>query len=197
MLMDNVTGIILSGGKSSRMGMDKGLAGLNGKALVTYSIDILSSITAKIFISSNNPSYEKFGLPVIRDIYPEIGPMGGICSCLLNTSTDFNLVLSSDMPFMKPELYLHLLACDGDSQVILPSFDGIHPEPMCGIYHRSILPDMRKFIMKGNYKLPDLFKTIRFKMIHITPEMDLFSEDMMININTLHDLAKAEKQLNK
>jgi molybdopterin-guanine dinucleotide biosynthesis protein A len=190
---DKVTGIILAGGKSSRMGLDKGLAMLAGSPLAAYPIRTLTVQTYRIIISSNNTEYAKFGFPVVPDLFPEIGPMGGLYSCLVNSYTETNLVLSCDMPFIKPELFSFLLENSADNQIVLPSFDGIHPEPMCGIYRKGILPLMEKFLEKGNYKLPDLFKEINFRMIPLTPELEFNSRAMLMNINTLEDLHQAEK----
>jgi len=86
---NKITGIILAGGKSSRMGMDKGFCALNGKPMVQYAIDILEQTCDSIIICSNNSDYELFDLPVIPDIIKDIGPMGGIYSGLKNSKTQW------------------------------------------------------------------------------------------------------------
>ncbi|HPG34509.1 MAG TPA: molybdenum cofactor guanylyltransferase, partial [Lentimicrobium sp.] len=72
-----ITGIVLAGGKSTRMGTDKGLMIFQGKPLVMYSIDLLSMFCGRILISSNNPEYAKFGYEIIADELPGAGPMAG------------------------------------------------------------------------------------------------------------------------
>lgn len=175
------------------MGTEKGLALLAGKPLIAYSIDTLSALAERIMISGNPGIYKSFGLMAISDVYPGIGPMGGIYSCLQKSETDINLVLPCDMPSIKPELFRFLLEQRGDAQVVLPSFDSVHPEPMCGIYMKELLPLMEQFIGNRNYKLPELFRTIRFRMIEIKPESGLLPEPATCNINTPEDLFAAEE----
>jgi molybdopterin-guanine dinucleotide biosynthesis protein A len=78
-----LSGIILAGGKSSRMGQDKGLMLFRGKQMVQYSIELLNLFTSQILISSNNQEYNQFGFPVVSDIYKECGPIGGLHAAVL------------------------------------------------------------------------------------------------------------------
>jgi len=77
-----ITGIILAGGKSSRMGKDKGWVLFRKKPLIDYAVELLGGICQSIVISANNSAYDKLGLPVYHDIIPDSGPMGGIYTCL-------------------------------------------------------------------------------------------------------------------
>ncbi len=81
------TGIILAGGKSSRMGEDKGLVLLNGKPMIQYVIEALKGVVSDIIIISNNASYNKFGIPVYPDIIKDKGPVGGIFTGLHHSKT--------------------------------------------------------------------------------------------------------------
>lgn len=193
--LNNTTGVVLAGGISSRMGKDKGLMNLNGHALVEYAVDILKTITGELLISTNNPGYSSFGFPLVEDLVMDIGPMGGVYSCLKSSPTEKNIIIACDMPFVKPGLFNYLLDNMEDELVVLPSKDGIYPEPMCGIYKKEILPTMEEFIHKGNYKLPDLFRKIPFKMITITGEMEFYSEEMFMNINSMEDLQGANNYM--
>ena len=77
---------ILAGGKSRRMGTDKGIISFNGKAMVQYSIDKANQLSDRVTIISNNLAYKEFGVSVVKDIVPNIGPIGGVYTCLLYTS---------------------------------------------------------------------------------------------------------------
>jgi molybdenum cofactor guanylyltransferase len=79
-----ITGIILAGGQSSRMGTDKAMLQIDGKTLMERAIEICKPICHEILISSNNPKHENFGFTVIPDEIKNCGPMGGIYSCLKN-----------------------------------------------------------------------------------------------------------------
>ena len=76
----DITGIILSGGKSLRMGQDKGLMSLDGKFMIEHVIDHIKPLCKQILISANQEEYHKFGYPVVRDEIKDIGPAGGIVS---------------------------------------------------------------------------------------------------------------------
>ena len=104
-----ITGVILAGGKSSRMGTDKGLLELNGKPLIQYAIDTLKSIGLEIIIISNNSDYEQFGFPVYPDIIPDKGPIGGVYTALSYSSTEKNLIVSCDTPFLSKKLLNYLI----------------------------------------------------------------------------------------
>ena len=86
------TGIILAGGKSERMGTDKGMVKFRNKFLVEYPLEALKPSCPTILISSNNDDYRIFGYPIIQDLVSDTGPMGGIYSCLLNSESHYNLV---------------------------------------------------------------------------------------------------------
>ena len=118
----DTTGIILAGGKSSRMGADKGLLELGGKPLITYAFQALSGLCTTILISSSSEAYHSFGYQVIEDVFPGIGPMGGIYSALGKSKTEKNLILSCDLPFASKELMSYILQNSDVHQVAVPWF---------------------------------------------------------------------------
>ena len=177
-----VTGIILAGGNSSRMGFDKGLADFRGKQLVQYSIDTLQCICSQIIISTNSSSYDQLGFPVQSDILPGAGPMGGIYSSLLYSNTDHNLVLSCDTPFVTTALMVQILHNAEGYQVVLPSSKPGYMEPLIGYYHKNNTTAMLGFIDRGNVKLIDYIETTFYRVIPVYGDPDQF-----ININTPED----------
>ena len=86
----SLTAIILSGGKSTRMGQDKGLMEIKGKPMIQYVIDNITPVCSQIIISANQDEYKKFGYPVINDNIMDTGPAGGIGSSLPLSSNDKN-----------------------------------------------------------------------------------------------------------
>ena len=88
---NNITGIILAGGKSSRMGSDKGFLKLNDKRFVLYSIEALKPLVSEILIVSDNENYDTFGYKRIEDIIKNSGPVAGIYSGLKASKTEYNL----------------------------------------------------------------------------------------------------------
>ena len=191
-----VTGIILAGGKSARMGADKGLQELCGKALISYAIQSLSETCNTIIISTSSDAYLSFGLKTIPDEIPGIGPMGGIYSALKQSKTERTLVLSCDLPFVSKELLSFILKNAEGYQVAVPWQGNQHYEPLCGFYNLSVLEQMNAFIEKGNYKLPDLFEEIIINKLVIHNILDSYSENLFLNVNSKHDLATAENLMN-
>jgi molybdenum cofactor guanylyltransferase len=191
-----VTGIILAGGKSSRMGSDKGLLEIAGKKLIEIAIANLSELCSRILISSNSDLYNSFELEVVPDTLPGIGPMGGIYSALKRSSTDKNLVLSVDLPFVNEGLLNHLVSGSANFQVAVPWSGGEYFEPLCACYDLSVLPLMEQFIQSGNFKLPDLFRQVTINPLVISEQCDFFHSSLFFNINTKTDLLSARNLMN-
>ena len=105
---DNITGIILAGGRGSRLGFDKGLLLDNGITLIERAINVLSGHCNKLIISSNNLEYNKFGIERVPDILEKNGPMMGIYSSLIASTTKHNLVLAVDNIFVDAALFTTL-----------------------------------------------------------------------------------------
>ncbi len=95
-----VTGVVLAGGRSSRMGQDKSLMLFNGRPLISYAIDTLRQVCDQVVISANQSVYEFTGCTVWPDIMPFQAPMIGIYSCLKRSKTYWNFFLSCDMPLV-------------------------------------------------------------------------------------------------
>ena len=123
--MITIAGIILAGGKSTRMGEDKGLIFFNGKRLVEYSIDLLRNYCNRVIISSNNKAYREFGFPVVKDIISGIGPISGVTSALKNSPGEWNFILACDLPFLNGQLLDRLLNARGNSMGVVPVHHGL------------------------------------------------------------------------
>jgi len=187
MNQEAVTGIILAGGASRRMGEDKGLCHFNGKQLVSYSIEVLAPICDKIIISSNNPEqYRKFGYPVVEDEIRDIGPIGGICSSLKHSNTEKNLIVSCDTPFLNRDSLIHILSESKGFEIVIPQHENLWYEPLAGYYSRSIIPKLEKAIENRDYKLINLFSKVKFQAISTTLLPGL--GDQYRNMNTPEDL---------
>lgn len=192
-----VTGIILAGGKSSRMGTDKGLQLLCGKPMISYTIEALTGLCSQIIISSSSNAYAGFGFNIVADEFPGIGPMGGIYSSLKQSTSTKNLILSCDLPLVTHQLMEYILQQGEKYEVAVPWEGGSHYEPLCGFYNRSVINKLKSFIEKGNYKLPDLFKEININQLIINEKSAVHQPNLFLNVNTSADLLKAEFFMNK
>ena len=189
----DITGIVLAGGKSSRMGTDKSLMILNGKTLIQQAIDILHPLCGKVVISSNDNKFDFTGCEVWPDEYPIQAPLIGIYSCLKRSSTDINLVLSCDMPNVNVELLSFMLNNLNSYETVVPEHNNLL-EPLCGIYRKSVLPVLEDTIKNSNYKLMELLKKTSALYLEIKPEHTFYTKDLFVNINTKEDFNKLQNK---
>ena len=192
---EEITGIILAGGKSRRMGKDKGLCTFNGKALVEYAIGTLKPLCGHLLISANyHPEkYNAYGIPVVADEIREIGPMGGIYTGLKHSETQHNLILSCDTPFVGTLLFKHLLSQVENEQVVAPAHHKFLIEPLSAYYATNIISTVQDAINKKDYKLINLFRQVRFKSVPVDTMISFYNENYFLNINRPSDLENAEK----
>lgn len=190
---NTINGYILAGGRSSRMGTDKGLLILNGKAIVQKIIDQLQPAVDKTVIVSNNADYEKFGLDVIPDLIKDKGPAGGIHAALSNTDSDQIFVVSCDMPNITTNAIQYIVEQASHSQITLALAHG-KTEPLFGVYSKESLPIWQKLIEEGMIKLQEMVTHFELMQINIENN-ELFNDLLFLNINDKNDFQKALKQL--
>lgn len=181
--MSQPTAIILAGGKSSRMGQDKGIMLFNGKSMIQHVIDAVLPLTNRIIIISNNEDYQQFGFPVFPDTYPDKGPLGGIITGLSHSQSELNWILSCDTPNLTTSLLRELMNNTEDESVQLTSaYDKIHP--LIGTYHQSALNPLKEQLALSNLKLLVALKAVDLKYF----DAGHFEEGTFNNINTPEDL---------
>ncbi len=182
------TGIILAGGKSRRMGTDKGLLLFRGKPLVQYSIELLNKFCSRILISSNNPEYNSFGYELVGDQLAGAGPMAGIAACLAQSSTEVNLVLSCDMPLVDPVIFQMLLKLSDDYTFVIPLDSQERVEPLCGVYKKDSLLIMHKLLSLQSFRMTELFRHAPALMVGPEEYPVPFHDKWFMNVNTMSDL---------
>jgi molybdenum cofactor guanylyltransferase len=184
-----ITGYILAGGKSSRMGTDKGLMQLNDKHLIEYSIEKLKAVFNKVVIVSNNPEYKKLGLEVIPDELLDIGPAGGIYTALAHSATTHNFITSCDMPFITPEA-INFMISNLDSSIVIPNQGKL--EPLFAVYATSCKTKWLQLVQQGIVKLQELITHFPCNRINIANH-PLFNESFFMNINNREEFLRATR----
>ena len=180
------TGIILAGGKSSRMGQDKGLLEFQGKRLVEYSIELLKPLCSELLISVNQAGYKQFGIERIADQYKNCGPVGGLHAALNASSNEWNLVISCDTPFLNRELFDLLLKNQQDQMAVIPSHStGI--EPLAALYHRNMALFFEQKIKEQDLKLHCILKNEKVKMVDVSGLLVKYPK-LFSNLNSPEDL---------
>ena len=185
-----ITGIILSGGKSRRMGKEKGLCHFRGKALIVYAIETLQPLCDELIISANNKldEYQLFDFQVVSDEMAETGPIGGLFSCLKQSSNSIHLVISCDTPFVTQHVYLELLKYSEDYQAVVPIHENGFIEPLSAVYHRSCLPIVQQQIGAGKFKMMDLLDRLNTKYVPIDSQIPGLKSSIFHNLNNPEDL---------
>jgi molybdenum cofactor guanylyltransferase len=155
-LARDFAGCVLAGGQSSRMGRDKALIELAGKHLIEHAVIKLKRVCTDVAISSSNPQLNAYA-PLVADVHPGCGPLGGMEAALLVTPCEWNLFLPVDVPFL-PTAYLfswlrsvELWRLQGMRAMIF-TVDGV-PQPTVAVVHRDLRPILTQAIERGEYKL--------------------------------------------
>lgn len=184
----DITAIILAGGKSSRMMEDKGLIYLHDKMMIEHIIERVIKITGNIMIITKNPAYRKFGYPCYADAVKDKGPLGGIYTGLINSSTKKNLVVGCDTPFLSENILTALIEKSKDEDVLITQHKG-KAEPLCAVYDRNCIPHFNTFLQQDKLKITDALSELKIVVINFDKE-DWIQKDSFANINTPEDLKK-------
>jgi molybdenum cofactor guanylyltransferase len=193
--VDPVTAFVLAGGKSSRMGQDKAFLQLGGCTLLSRALELATAAACGVWIVGSSAKFAAFG-PVIADVYPERGPLGGIHASLSQTDTDLNLVIAVDLPFLNPS-FLHYLisrARESHAVVVVPKASG-SLQPLCAVYRRSFAKIADRSLRAGRNKVDLLFSEVQTRVIEREElEQNGFAEEMFRNLNTLEDWTEARRR---
>ena len=188
---------ILAGGKSSRMGADKAFVVLHGRTLLEHALNLARTLTPDVTIVGAAPKFQRFG-PVVEDVFPGCGPLGGIHAALRSSRADLNLMLAVDVPFLPVELLGRLVAraeSNPEMMAIVPR-TGQGWQPLCAVYRRAFADAAEAAIRAGNYKIDALFTSVRVKAVE---EAELaewgVSPQVFCNVNTQQELAAANESL--
>ena len=177
------------------MGSEKGLLKLHGKSLIQYSIDALKEFCDEILICANKPGYESYGYPVLKDIYPDLGPIGGLFTGLSGSGSESNFILSCDMPFINPQTIFHLLSKREKSLASIPVHGKNLIEPLCAGYSKTILPALTMQIQNRDLKLMNLLKIVDVNWVKLDSGFEFYHPDLFFNVNDQDSLEIAESIL--
>jgi len=181
----NISGFILAGGKSHRMGTDKALLLFQGKPLLEHMIGLIAPLCDKVFISGQNSDYTGFSVEMIPDLNVNCGPIAGIFSALNYSDSDWNLLVSVDVPFVNEELFHLLISNIGEYDCIIPQhISGV--EPLIALYNRRTLPVIEEMIKSGDYRLTNLLSKINTRYIDCSHLIQKHPR-LFMNINRIED----------
>lgn len=191
----NVTGFVLAGGKSSRMGTDKAILSLHGNTLLEQTKAILEQVCAKVFILGSRAPYGQFG-ECIEDIFVDCGPLGGIHAALSGSSTPYSLITAVDTPFINAEFFSYMIerALNSSAIVTAPRVGGV-VQPACAVFSRDFLPLAEAALKAGKYKVEPVFPRDRTLLL-TEADWGQFAKagEMFENLNTPEDFERAQQR---
>lgn len=187
-----ITGIILAGGKSSRMGSDKGFLELNGISFTQHIIETLKTLVDNIIIVSDAKDYDAFGYKRVEDRIKNAGPLAGVYSGLSHSKTDKNIIVSCDVPLINESLLKLLILNDDESTDIVQFENKQRTIPLIALYKKSCASKCLDFLKKGERRLTVVVNQLHTKTIEL-PEM---YQQNIKNINTPEELKNITDAVN-
>ena len=189
-----VTGVIQAGGKSTRMGGSaKALLELGGRRIVERVVEAVAPVVSELLIVTNTPElYAFLGLPMVADVYPDGGSLGGIYSGLKAAAGDAAFTVACDMPFLHPEVVRLVVERAESGDVVIPRVGG-QLEALHAAYAKSCLPHIEERLVAGRLKIVEFFPRVRVVEI---PEAEIARHRdpalVFMNVNTPDELERAE-----
>lgn len=195
-----VTGVILAGGQSRRMGKNKALMQLGDDSLIEHVIRRIRLVTDELLLVTNSPTeYTHLGVPMHSDILPGTGALGGIYTGLMHASHDAVLCVACDSPFLEPKLLAYLVSVLGEHDAVMPETFAHHNDTqitlqtLCAAYSKRCLPIIELMLRESELRVHALQERAHIK--HVSPEVwRRFDPDgiSFFNINTPQDFEKAD-----
>lgn len=193
----NITGIILAGGKSSRIGVNKALLKIGRKSIIESIISRISPIFPKIILITNYSDdfcfLKKNSISLFPDVIPGANSMGGIYSGLSHSKTRYNFLFACDMPFVNPELVSYMIKGIQGNDIVIPEGKTGY-EPLHAIYSKNCIEPFKELITKRDLKITNIFRYVKVKII-AQQEVSRFDPEgiAFFNVNTMADYNKIKE----
>jgi molybdenum cofactor guanylyltransferase len=190
--------IILSGGKSSRMGTNKALLKLNEKTTIERMVDSLKIYFDDIILVTNEmESYQFLGVKMVSDYYPGKGPLAGFHAGLMASDYDVNFITACDMPFISGELAATLVNMIDHHDALVPVING-KMQTLCGVFQKKNVTKIEECIENGRLPIKQLLDHLNVlyvteKELQAYTNIDL--ERVFFNMNHPHEYEEAKKWL--
>jgi molybdopterin-guanine dinucleotide biosynthesis protein A len=190
-----LTGIVLSGGESQRMGRNKALIELDGQTLIGRTLDKLARLCDELIISANEVElYAHLPARVIADVIPGRGALSGIHASLAGMRHERAVVVACDMPFLSLPLLRFMVAVAPGYDVVVPRL-GRYYEPLHAVYSASCIAPIEQLLAAGPQRIIRLFERVRVREV-TEDQVHLFGAELsFVNVNTPEDWNEAQRLL--
>ncbi|MEW6719350.1 MAG: formate dehydrogenase accessory sulfurtransferase FdhD [Thermodesulfobacteriota bacterium] len=190
-----VTGAILSGGPSYRMGCDKALLPYRGGRFIEAIHRKMAELFDEVIVVGVEPEqYDFMPCRLVPDRFPGMGALGGIHSALFHSATDRVFVVACDMPYVKGDLIRFLCSLAEDSDVVVPEGES-GPVPLHALYRKSALPALEDALRDGRRGLDSFHDRLRVRRV-ARETVDRFDPGLSAfrNINTPEDYFRFRRE---
>jgi molybdopterin-guanine dinucleotide biosynthesis protein A len=183
-----ITGIVLAGGRSTRMGQDKASLPIGGETMVERVVRVAGSVADELIVvtrltqAGSDPMRAVGRDPRVRFVHDpveELGPLAGIAAGLAATHSDVNLVIACDMPLIRPAVLRRLIELQGDADICVAVAGG-HASPLCAAYRGSVGVTARELLQSGERRVMALLDRVNTKRVDaaafrdIDPDLESF-----------------------
>ena len=187
----DVTGVLLAGGKSRRMGQDKALLEVNGVPLFEHSLILMQQFFSTILIAGDRPDLARTGIPAIPDIYPG-SALGGLHTGLQAATTNWIFVFPCDMPYPDTRIVSLLLQNRDNADAVVPRTPNGY-EPVFALYHKNCLKPMEQMLRQNQYRIYDFYQRINIRYLD-PPQLPSGWQKSLLNLNTPAQLARIKEK---
>ncbi len=189
----DITGVILIGGKSRRMGKDKAFLEVSGRPLIERVLEVYrESFQRIVLVGDRRERFAGYGLPVLEDIYPG-SALGGLYTGLYHAKTEYVFISPCDLPFPNKGVLDHICSLRKGYDAVVPTTRRGF-EPLFALYAIKCLEPMRRLLENGNFRVYDFYPQVSIRHV---PSEELAPLDRegtsFLNINTPGEFARLGK----
>jgi molybdopterin-guanine dinucleotide biosynthesis protein A len=188
---DDVTGVILAGGKSARMGRDKALLKVEGVTLFDRVLYVMEELFTNVLIAGDRPDLGRTDLPYYPDLYPG-SALGGLYTGLRRSKNDMIFVTSCDMPFPDANIARLIVSENKGYDVVVPRTPNGF-EPLFALYNKSCLPFMKDMLEKDEFRIYDFYPLAHVRYLSVQ-EFPSNWQWLLMNVNTPEELERIKEK---
>ena len=197
-----VTGVILAGGQSRRMGQNKALMRLGDEPLIVHVVRQIELVADELLLITNEPDlYTDLKMPIYTDILPDMGALGGLHTGLTHAVNSTVICVGCDMPLLQPNLLSHLTTLLGNYDAVVPCVEAVDRsavvfQTLSAVYSKRCLPVIDEMLAEGELRVHALYDRIDTRIVQ-PHEWQAFDPQGLsfFNINTPEDFERANRYI--
>ncbi len=195
--IEGVSAVLVAGGKSRRMGVDKRFIELDGRTLIERVYDVLAGLFPEILVVAAEPvpKLTELGYWVVYDLIPDCATLGGLYTGLMHATHKRVFAVGCDAPFLSRTVVAQMVGLDPEADVVMARLAG-RLQPMHAVYSKACLPLLDQMVRARNLKLQQIVSAPGIR-VRIVTEQELVALDRdllsFLNVNTPADLEFAKK----